>query len=90
MGYAAPKAPYPAKFRTDLVGTLSERRICQQYHRWVWAYQPSTARLSAGAAADGRQGVRFHAVDAVTAGCSLGMTKLVAEWLSPVSTAKPP
>jgi len=35
MGYAAPKAPYPAKFRTDLVGTLSERRIRYQYHCWV-------------------------------------------------------
>ena len=33
MGYAAPKAPYPAKFRTDLVGTLSERRIRHQYQR---------------------------------------------------------
>jgi hypothetical protein len=33
MGYVAPKAPYPAKFRTDLVGTLSERRIRQQYQK---------------------------------------------------------
>jgi hypothetical protein len=38
VGYAAPKAPYPAKFRTDLVGTLSERRIRQQYQQWC--HQP--------------------------------------------------
>src|SRR4051812_35362447 len=30
-GYAAPKAPYPASFRTDLGGILSERRIRHQY-----------------------------------------------------------
>jgi putative transposase len=35
VGYAAPKAPYPAKFRTDLVGTLSERRIRQQYLTYI-------------------------------------------------------
>jgi len=56
MGYSALKASYPARFLLNLVRTLSEQRIRQQYHGWVQAHMPRqmarTSRMGANITSD--------------------------------------